>query len=341
MTKWILAHKLLVGVIAAVVVAGGATAALAAAGAFSGKEEPTEAPTTYWDPWEVTTGATEPETTTEEETTEETTETPEPAFVTTRRTTTTSRKTTAASWKTTTTAVKTATQNNNNNGPYTTIPDNNARPTTTRATTTIPATTTRSTATTASSGGTTTTAGGSAGYNKVTGVSFSLSAVTLEKGKTYTPNVIFSPSSATNKNVRFTSSNTNVATVNASSGLITGVNSGTATITVMSLDPQADSNPAAAMTVTVSEIRVTSFEVYGKGMLTRGEDFLFTVRNFKGEGGKTPTNQTVDWATSDAGVAMVEQNGRVTGVSPGTCVITATARDGGSVKNSVTVIVTL
>jgi len=108
----------------------------------------------------------------------------------------------------------------------------------------------------------------------------------------------------------------------------------------MSLDPQAEGDYSDTATITVSEVRVTSFEVYGKGLLTRGESVTFTVKNFKGEGGKTPSNTAVDWSTSDSSVAAVDQGGRVTGVGPGTCVITAKSRDSGGYSNSVTVIVT-
>lgn len=50
------------------------------------------------------------------------------------------------------------------------------------------------------------------------------------------------------------------------------------------------------------------------------------------------TNKKLDWTSSDEGVATVN-NGQVTGVSPGTAVITASAADGSGISASVTVTV--
>ena len=42
------------------------------------------------------------------------------------------------------------------------------------------------------------------------------------------------------------------------------------------------------------------------------------------------TNQKVTWASSDAAVATVDANGKVTGVKAGTATITVTTEDGGA-----------
>ena len=68
----------------------------------------------------------------------------------------------------------------------------------------------------------------------VTSVSLSSNSETIKVGKTVTLTPTISPSNATNKNVTWSSSNTNIATV--SGGTVTGVAEGTATITVTTVD---------------------------------------------------------------------------------------------------------
>ena len=67
-------------------------------------------------------------------------------------------------------------------------------------------------------------------------------------GQTKTPSYTVAPAEATNKTVSFTSDNPAVATVNATTGEVTGVKKGTATITIAT----ADGNFTDTCTVTVS-----------------------------------------------------------------------------------------
>ena len=81
----------------------------------------------------------------------------------------------------------------------------------------------------------------------VTSVSLSSNSETIKVGKTVTLVPTISPSNATNKNVSWSSSNTNVATVSA--GTVTGVAAGTATITVTTVS----GSKTATCTVVVQE----------------------------------------------------------------------------------------
>jgi len=93
----------------------------------------------------------------------------------------------------------------------------------------------------------------------VTSVSLSPSTASLTVGGTQqlTPTVL--PSNATNKSVSYSSNNTGVATVN-SSGLVTAVSNGTATITVTT----ADGNKTSTCAVTVSTASGNYFTIKNK-----------------------------------------------------------------------------
>lgn len=71
---------------------------------------------------------------------------------------------------------------------------------------------------------------------KVTGVNIVPASVTIGKGSTYQLSANIIPSDATNKNVSYTSSNTAVATVNATTGLVSALTEGTTNITVKTQD---------------------------------------------------------------------------------------------------------
>ena len=80
----------------------------------------------------------------------------------------------------------------------------------------------------------------------VTGVSLNITTATVPVGATEELTVTIEPAGATNKNVTWSSSNTNVATVN-NIGIVTGVSEGAATITVTT----QDGNRKATCSVTV------------------------------------------------------------------------------------------
>ena len=82
----------------------------------------------------------------------------------------------------------------------------------------------------------------------VTGVSVSPTSATISVNGTQQLSATVSPSDATNKSLTWSSSNTSVATV-SSSGLVTGVSAGNATITVKT----NDGNKTATSTITVQQ----------------------------------------------------------------------------------------
>jgi uncharacterized protein YjdB len=89
----------------------------------------------------------------------------------------------------------------------------------------------------------------------VTGVSVSPTSASVPKGLTQQLTATISPSNATNQTVSWTSNNTTIATVSAN-GLVTAVNTGTATITCTTQD--GSKTATCAITVTAA----TGFTVY-------------------------------------------------------------------------------
>ncbi|MCL2447049.1 MAG: Ig domain-containing protein, partial [Oscillospiraceae bacterium] len=166
----------------------------------------------------------------------------------------------------------------------------------------------------------------------VTGVTIAGAATrNLNVNQTLQLSATVNPTNATNRNVTWSSSNTAIATVNAS-GLVTARAAGTATITVTT----ADGNRTASVQVTVA-VPVTSITIAGAATRT-----LLMGQTLQLSATVNPTNATnraVTWSSSSTAVATVNANGLVTPVAPGTATITVRTADGNRTA-SVTVTVT-
>jgi len=138
------------------------------------------------------------------------------------------------------------------------------------------------------------------------------------------PKYGFMPPSATDKSVKWSSSNENVATVDASTGEITGVTFGTTTITAVLL---SNNNVTGNCKVEVSAIFVTGVTLTPKTLnLEVGETSTISYATIP----SNAENQSVTWSTSDAGIATVDQlTGLITGITEGQAAITVTTLDGG------------
>jgi Listeria/Bacterioides repeat len=161
-----------------------------------------------------------------------------------------------------------------------------------------------------------------AGDTNVSGVSLDRSSLSLLPGSTATLVATVAPASATNKSLTWSSSNTGVATVNAN-GIVTAVKDGTATITVTTVD----GSYKATCTVTVSKtnVAVTGISL-NKTSLNLAVNESSTVTATVTPSGAT--NKKVSWTSNNTKVATVNASGKITGVSDGTAVITATTDDG-------------
>ncbi|MEP6618862.1 MAG: Ig-like domain-containing protein [bacterium] len=115
----------------------------------------------------------------------------------------------------------------------------------------------------------------------------------------------------------WSSSNPAVATVNATSGVVTGVTVGSATITA-SVEGKSGSATAAVFPPPVKSVVVGAVPA----TITAGQAFTLTVA-LKDRNGADLTGRTVTWSSGAARIATVDANGRVTTFSAGTVVITA------------------
>jgi uncharacterized protein YjdB len=133
----------------------------------------------------------------------------------------------------------------------------------------------------------------------------------------------------TGRIVNWSSGTPGVATV-STSGLVTGVSPGSATITAT-----VDGVPGTA-SVTVTQVPVASVTVAPSTATTSIGQTVPLTATTRDAGGNILTGRVVTWTTSAAGTATVSTNGVVTGVSAGTATITATS-EGQSASATITV----
>lgn len=169
----------------------------------------------------------------------------------------------------------------------------------------------------------------------VTSVSLNKTSLELTEGETAQLNATVLPDNATNKKVTWSSNAPGVATVD-SSGKVTAVAPGTATITVTTED--GNKTATCAVTVTAATVPVTGVtlsQTQASLYYNRTPNTLTLTAKVAPD---NATNQAVTWTSSNPSVAKVE-NGVVTALARGTAVITATAADGSEASASCTVIV--
>ena len=160
---------------------------------------------------------------------------------------------------------------------------------------------------------------------KVSKVGLSKKSVTLIKGRNTTIKAKVSPKNATNKKLKWTTSNAKVATVNQR-GKITAKGKGTATIKVMALD---GSNKYAKCKVNVKQ-PVTSIKLNKKTVTlkAKGSAKQKTATLRATVSPKNANNKKVKWTSSKSRIATVNSKGKVTAKKKGTCYVIATAKDG-------------
>jgi len=162
---------------------------------------------------------------------------------------------------------------------------------------------------------------------RVSSITFPAAMHSIAVGRPLTIQPTVIPENATNQTVRFSSSNTTIATVNTTSGLVsglaTGVGVGSATITATS----DDGGKVSTTMVTVTGRRVSRITLSRTSANLRIGNAIRLSANILP---KNATNPAITWSVSQPTTPVISlSNGNIRTLSGGTAIVTATTLDGG------------
>ena len=164
-------------------------------------------------------------------------------------------------------------------------------------------------------------------------IEFDEDEIELKAGQTYQLKPYISPSDATNKKLKYTSSDTKVAEVSAS-GLVTAKSEGEAKIRAAATDG-SDEYAVCYVTVT-GKAKVTGITLdRTSAEVKRGEKLTLNVTVSP----SYASNKKVVWKSANTKIATVDANGSVTAKAPGRTKITVTSSENSSYQASCTVTV--
>ena len=184
--------------------------------------------------------------------------------------------------------------------------------------------------------------GTSTATKKPTAIKFTKSSISLNAGDEYPTGLAFTPTSATELEVYYTSSNEGVAYVD-DDGVIYAVDKGTASITATSA---ASSSVKATMKVTVSGTSTggnpggsaaptsISFTVT-RVKLNSGDEYAATIEILPANAAQ----RDVYFTTQNRNVAVVDANGVIRAVGAGTTTISAISASNNAVRGTMEVVV--
>ena len=160
-----------------------------------------------------------------------------------------------------------------------------------------------------------------------TGVVLNTSGIALDTKETYQLKATIKPADATVNSVTWKSSNTGVAVV-SSTGKVTAVNSGTASITATTANGKT---AKCSVTVYGSPTSITLNK--GQTSLGKGETLKLTAT----VGPQYAKDKSVKWRTSAPKIVTVDQKGNVKAVGNGTAWVTARTVNGKEKSCKITV----
>lgn len=153
-----------------------------------------------------------------------------------------------------------------------------------------------------------------------TGISLDKEYLDLIIDEEYTLKYKFSPEETTNKEVSWSSGDTNIATVD-SKGKIKATEVGETIITVFNHDKTV----SASCKVNIMPISATSLTLSETSLTLDMHDMHTLIVHFIPD---NTTDQSVVWSSSDSKIASVSENGEVTALREGVINITVQSEDG-------------
>lgn len=154
----------------------------------------------------------------------------------------------------------------------------------------------------------------------VTGISLSVSDISMDVGQSSYILASVTPDDATDSSVRWESSDPYVASV--SGGVVTAIGAGNATITATTNDGSFSAGCFVTVIQPVNEI--TSFTSDKKSMWLRvGKSSTNFVVKYE----PSSALPTIIWSSSNEGVAVVDQSGKITAVGEGFATVSAIIHD--------------
>ncbi len=151
--------------------------------------------------------------------------------------------------------------------------------------------------------------------NPITKIQLSETSLIMMEGDEHTLTYTISPQNASVTDVKWTSSDVSVATVN-SLGVVQALKQGETRIRVESTDNSGVYGECIVMVrpyIPITSIRLNSTET----TMVLGESRRLTDRTYPNN-----TTERAEWRSNDTGVATVDGEGNVVAVGPGTCTIT-------------------
>lgn len=154
---------------------------------------------------------------------------------------------------------------------------------------------------------------------RVTGIKIDKTSAILNTEKKLQLQALVTPDNATLKNVVWSSSNNEIAKVDAN-GVVTGVSSGKATITAVTIDGGYTAKADITVTIPVKAVHLNkSVLILNNAQV---DSLIATVLPANAD------NKNVIWKTENTGIATVNSDGKVTAVHYGITRVTITTEDG-------------
>ncbi len=159
-------------------------------------------------------------------------------------------------------------------------------------------------------------------------------ALSITIGNTEKLTATILPEDASNKNITWSSSNTDIATVDAE-GNVTAIAEGTVAIKVTS-DENDQISSTSTITVEASTVEVTEIKVTPETLsIVIGNITQLTATVLP----ENASNQNVNWSSSNMNIATVDANGTINAIAQGTVTITTTSVGNPEISDSTVVTV--